>query len=222
MRDFVFLSEKNRDRYLRMTEPFEALLVRMKIHPNVLSLTGVILSFIAGLFYCQGAFFWGSWVVVLAGTCDILDGQIARRSGKETRFGAFFDSTLDRFGEVFIFMGLAWYFAGGGLPFSPPGVEASGAASPWAVVFIVFSVGGSFMVSYTRSRAEGLGVHCRVGLMQRPERLILLIIGTLLGSLPIVGLALLKATLLLLALSTNFTALQRIVHVKNQLKEQVP
>lgn len=217
MREFVFLSEKNKDRYLKIVAPLANLLAKMKVNPNILSLCGLIFCVISGLIYSTGSFFWGAWVLVLAGTCDILDGQIARQTGRDSRFGAFFDSTLDRFGEIFIFMGLAWYFSGGSLPFGREGVNLSEFVSPWAVVFIVLSVGGSFMVSYTRSRAEGLGIHCRVGLMQRPERIVLIVIGTLLGAIPVLGLTLLKIALLLLALSTNFTALQRIVHVKNQL-----
>ena len=76
---------------------------------------------------------------------------------------------------------------------------------------------GSFMVSYTRARAEALGVDCKVGLMQRPERITLLIVGSLLGSIPVIGLWLIQCTLLVLALLTNFTAIHRIIHVRNQM-----
>ncbi|MFO7737826.1 MAG: CDP-alcohol phosphatidyltransferase family protein, partial [Desulfatiglandaceae bacterium] len=102
MAKFVFLSQKSRERYLRIINPVGRLMARLKIHPNILSFAGLILSALAGLGYSIGSFFWGAWVVVLAGTCDALDGQLARQTEKESPFGAFLDSTLDRFGEVFI------------------------------------------------------------------------------------------------------------------------
>jgi CDP-diacylglycerol--glycerol-3-phosphate 3-phosphatidyltransferase len=139
-------------------------------------------------------------MLALAGICDTLDGQLARQSGAESRFGAFLDSTLDRYGEVAVFMGLAWHFSGG-----------------IALVFIILALAGSFMVSYTRARAEGLGLECRSGWMQRPERIILLVIGSLAGALPVVGPTLMKLALLILAALTNFTAAQRILYVRTHL-----
>ena len=112
MAEFELLGKKNRERYLRIVTPVGNLFARIGVHPNVLSLMGLILSIMAGLFYGMGYFFWAGCVVILSGTCDVLDGLLARQTGKASRFGAFFDSTLDRFGEVFIFMGLAWYLSG--------------------------------------------------------------------------------------------------------------
>ena len=96
----------------------------------------------------------------------------------------------------------------------------TGYASPWTVFIIVMAMAGFFMVSYTRARAQGLGVECKVGLMQRPERIVLLIIGSLLGSIPMIGLILLKITLILLAILSNFTAIHRIIYVRNQLLKE--
>jgi CDP-diacylglycerol--glycerol-3-phosphate 3-phosphatidyltransferase len=220
MAEVVFLSDKNRDRYLRLVTPIGKLLGRLNVHPDVLSLVGLILSLVAGLIYSTGSFFWGAWMVVLAGTCDVLDGQLAKQDGKESPFGAFFDSTLDRFGEVFMFLGLAWYFSGGKVFFESKAVNPADSQSPLAVLLIILAIAGSFMVSYTRARAEGLGVECKVGWMQRPERITLLVIGSLLGSLPLIGHVLMKLTLLLLAISSNFTALQRMVYVRKQLKKE--
>jgi len=223
MTQFSFLSNGNRERYLRLIAPIVDFFARFHIHPNILSLLGLLLSAVAAVLYGTGHFFWAAWAVVLAGTCDALDGQLARITGKTSRFGAFFDSTLDRFAEVFIFLGLAWYFSGGHLAFMVVGGETTGIRSPVAVLFIVLAIGGSFMVSYTRARAEGLGLECSVGFMQRPERMVLLIIGSLLASLPAVGLWLMKTCLFLLALLSNFTALQRMIHVRNLLiKEMKP
>ena len=204
MGEFTFLSDKNRERYLGIIQPVGNLLARLSVHPNILSLAGLILSMVAGVVYSTGAFFWAGWIVVLAGTCDVLDGQIARQTGKRSQFGAFFDSTLDRFGEVFIFLGLEWYFS-------------DRHQSPWVVLLIILAITGSFMVSYTRARAEGLGIDCKVGLMQRPERVTLLIIGSLVAPIPVIGPVLIKLTLLLLAVLSNLTAVQRMFYVKNQI-----
>jgi CDP-diacylglycerol--glycerol-3-phosphate 3-phosphatidyltransferase len=217
MAEFVFLSDKNRERYLRIIMPLGNFLARLGVHPNVLSFTGLVLSAVAGLIYSTGSFFWGAWIVVLAGTCDALDGQLARQTEKDSLLGAFFDSTLDRFGEVFILLGLAWHFSGGAVLLEAGGANTDEFQSPLAVVFIILAIAGSFMVSYTRARAEGLGIDCKVGWMQRPERITLLIIGSLLASIPVIGPFVMKLTLLLLAVLSNFTALQRMIYVKNQL-----
>jgi CDP-diacylglycerol---glycerol-3-phosphate 3-phosphatidyltransferase len=193
MAQIVFISEKNRERYLSAVGPVGDFFARAGVHPNVLSITGLFFSAAAGLLYSQGFFFWAAWVVLFAGICDTLDGHIARRTNKNSHFGAFFDSTLDRYSDMFLFVGLAYFYAGGH-PFSS--VKAESQSSPWTVVVIVLAIAGSFMVSYTRARAEGLGVQCKAGMMQRPERITLLIIGSLLGSIPVVGAVLMKLTLL--------------------------
>ena len=216
MVEFVFLSEKNKERYLRVITPLRKVLTRLGVHPNILSVTGLILSMLAGFVYSLGSFFWAAWIVVIAGTCDALDGELARQTGKNNRFGAFFDSALDRYSDGIILLGLAWYFAGGPALLGVGGEASGGNQSPWAVVLIILAMAGSFMVSYTRARAEALGLECKVGLMQRPERITLLVIGSLLGSIPVIGLIFVKVTLLILALSTNVTAIHRIIHVRNQ------
>lgn len=217
MVEFVFLSEKNRERYLRVISPAGKLMARLGVHPNTLSLAGLVLSAFAGLIYSTGSFFWGAWVLVLAGTCDALDGQLARQAESDSSFGAFFDSTLDRFSEVFIFLGLAWHFSGGAVFWNFKAGNPADFQSPLAVLLIILAIAGSFMVSYTRARAEGLGVSCEVGLMQRPERITLLIIGSLVASIPVIGHFIMKLTLLLLAVLSNFTALHRMIYVKKEL-----
>lgn len=217
MAEFVFLSDKNRERYLKIIAPLGNLFARTGVHPHVLSIAGLGLSIVAGLMYSSGSFFWAAWVVVLAGTCDALDGQVARQINKKSTFGAFFDSTLDRYSDIFLLMGLAYYFAGGKALAQFHGDNMAGITSPWTVIAIILAMTGSFMVSYTRARAEGLGIECRVGLMQRPERVTLLIIGSLLGSIPKIGLVLLQCTLLILAISTNVTAMHRMFHVRKQI-----
>jgi CDP-diacylglycerol---glycerol-3-phosphate 3-phosphatidyltransferase len=216
MAQIIFISEKNRERYLRTIRPLGNLFARTGVHPNILSVSGLILSAFAGLIYSQGLFFWAAWLVVLAGICDSLDGQIARQTNKRSVFGAFFDSTLDRYSDMFSLIGLAYHFAGGHDFLGLNGVRAPAEPSAWTVVVIALAIGGSFMVSYTRARAEGLGMECKGGLMQRPERLLLLIIGSLLGSIPVVGPTVMKLALLVLAVSANVTTIQRIVFVRNQ------
>ena len=217
MAGFVFLSNKNRERYMGAVRPLGHVMARMGVHPNALTLSGLILSGIAGLVYSTGSFFWAAWLVVLAGTCDVLDGYLAKKTGKASRFGAFLDSTLDRFGEAFIFMGLGWYYSQMPLSMADGGGDPSIFPIPLVVCFVFFAMVGSFMVSYTRARAEGLGIDCKGGWMQRPERIILLVIGSLLGSFPVAGRFLMELALLVLAVLSNFTALQRIVYVKKQL-----
>ena len=216
MVEFVFLSEKNKERYLKIITPLRKVLTKLGVHPNILSITGLILSVVAGFVYSLGSFFWAAWIVVLAGTCDALDGELARQTGKNSRFGAFFDSALDRYSDGFMLIGMGWYFAGGPVLLGSGGEASVGNQNPWIVVLIILAMVGSFMVSYTRARAEALGVECKVGLMQRPERITLLVIGSLLGSIPVIGLIFVKVTLLILALSTNITAIHRMIHVKNQ------
>jgi len=217
MAPFEFISQKNRERYFRIVGPVANVLARAGIHPNILSIAGFLLSVAAGLIYCHGSFFWAAWVVVLAGICDTLDGTIARQTNKKSDFGAFFDSTLDRYSDMFLFIGLAYYFAGGRAFLMPPQSTGALEVSPWTVTAIIFAIAGSFMVSYTRARAQGLGMECKAGMMQRPERITLLVIGSLLGAIPVIGILLLKLVLLALALSTNLTAAYRIMFIKNRM-----
>lgn len=220
MAKIVFLSEENRVRYLKIITPISRILSRLGVHPNILSVAGLIFSMMAGFVYSAGAFFWAAWIVVLAGTCDAMDGEVARRAGKGNRFGAFFDSSLDRYSDAFILLGIGWYFAGGPILLGSESGGTEGNQSWWAVVFVIAALAGSFMVSYTRARAEALGFDCEMGLMQRPERITLLIIGSLLGSIPVVGPIFIKATLLVLAVSTNITAIHRMIYVRSEyLKE---
>jgi CDP-diacylglycerol--glycerol-3-phosphate 3-phosphatidyltransferase len=137
---------------------------------------------------------------------DPIDGTVARLSGKVTRFGALFDSTLDRYSEFFIFFGLMFYFKSGRM-----------------LIVVMLALMGSIMVSYIKARAESLGQKEFRGLMQRPERIILLIAGTVLNA-PINQYLLggcqdctLKATIVILAVLTNLTALQRLLSSRKEL-----
>jgi len=152
--------------------------------------------------------------VILAGTCDALDGQMARQTGKDSPFGAFFDSVIDRFGELFIFLGLAWHFSGVSAA-SPEPMHG-----PLPVLIVILALSGSFMVSYARARAEGLGIDCKAGWMQRPERMVFLIAGSLLSGMGGAGHTVMLLTLLVIAMMSHATAIQRIIYVRNQMSEK--
>jgi CDP-diacylglycerol--glycerol-3-phosphate 3-phosphatidyltransferase len=211
MSEFSVLSEKIKEGFVKGVEPVCGFLSRLGLSPNAVSLAGLTLSMVSGLVYSTGSFFCAGVILILAGTCDVLDGQMARLTGKISLFGAFLDSAIDRFSEVFIFLGLAWHFS------SLATENPESILGPVAVLIIILALSGSFMVSYTRARAEGLGVECKVGWMQRPERLALLIVGSLLAGLPVVGQAIMIGTIFIIAALGNFTAVQRILYVKNQL-----
>jgi CDP-diacylglycerol--glycerol-3-phosphate 3-phosphatidyltransferase len=193
---------------------------RLGIHPNILTIAGLLGNALAGIALAVGAFLWAALIIILSGTCDILDGYVARKSGKMSPFGAFLDSTLDRYSDLFPLAGLAFYFSGGGAMFQNVGVEPAKSVYPWTVLIICLAMLGAFMVSYTRARAEGLGSNCDIGLMQRPERTVLLIVGCLMGSLPKIGLHLVQIMLILLALFSNITAIHRFIHVYRHFKKE--
>jgi phosphatidylglycerophosphate synthase len=216
MPEFSILSEKIKEGFVRAMAPFCSFLSGLGVSPNALSLVGLSLSMIAGLIYASGSFFCAGAVLILAGTCDVLDGQMARLTGKISSFGAFLDSAIDRFSELFVFLGLAWHFSG------MSGKHPESSLGSVMVLFIILALSGSFMVSYTRARAEGLGVDCKIGWMQRPERIALLIVGSLLAGLPVVGHYIMIGTILIIAILSNYTAVQRIIYVKNQLSGKSP
>jgi CDP-diacylglycerol--glycerol-3-phosphate 3-phosphatidyltransferase len=143
-------------------------------------------------------------MIILAGICDVLDGRLARETNKISKFGALFDSTIDRYSEVLIFLGLVTYFLH---------------HHSYMVLLIILAIAGSFMVSYTRARAEGLGIECKIGIMQRPERLTFLAAGAILGSIPGTRNFFLVLSLWLIAIFANITVVQRIIYIKKRLEE---
>jgi len=138
------------------------------VHPNIPTTIGVFVNGLCGLLFGFGHFFWAGIVLIIANLFDMLDGNVARTTGNVTKFGGFLDSSLDRLSDMFAFVGIMIFYAGN---------------SPQHSIMNVFlaSVGmmASVMVSYTTARSEGLGVKANVGFLQRPERVVLLIIGAL-------------------------------------------
>lgn len=162
------------------------------VTPNALTYTGFILTVLSAVLIAFGWLRWGGVVLTFAALFDMLDGSLARLTEQSSRFGAFLDSTLDRYSEAATFFALAVYYL------TVP-------ESQLQLVLILLILIGSLMVSYTRARAEALNVQCKEGFLQRPERVVLVVVGLITGwMLPV---------LWILAIFTNFTALQRIYEV---------
>jgi len=210
------LKERGRVLAHAALDPIVRGVIRVGITANHLTVIGLGLSIAAGLAYFDGHFRLGALLLLIAGLCDILDGQVARRTTGETRFGAFFDSTLDRLGESAVLIGILGFCLRNlhALVFEPDRVveQMRSGLYPmtWAVVGLTAALAltGSFMVSYARARAEGLGFECRVGWFERPERLALLILA---GALQVFWA--MSGALLLLAVLSFVTAAQRVAHV---------
>ena len=161
------------------------------------------LTFAAAVLAALAHLRWAGVVLIFAGTFDILDGALARSSGRAYPYGAFLDSTLDRYSEGAIYIGLAAYFAG-----------TSGPLQRWLLLATVAALAGSFLVSYVRARAQSLGFTCESGIFARPERVVATVVGLIFGG-PV-----LYIVVFMLAILTNLTALQRIHEVWLQGRAQ--
>jgi CDP-diacylglycerol--glycerol-3-phosphate 3-phosphatidyltransferase len=197
-------------------DPLVRALLALGLKPDHLTAIGFALSLAAALQFATGRFRVAALFAAASGVCDILDGQLARRSGTATRFGAFLDSTLDRVAEAALYTGLAWYYTAQlvDMAVNPRRVLANleHGLEPvtFAVIasFAMLALVGSFLVSYTRARAEGLGLECRVGWFERPERMVLLIVAALFGLGPVI-----PGALIVLVVFSFATAIQRMAHV---------
>jgi len=203
-----------KDRARSLFVPLARTLAKRGVQPDHLTYLGLGFSLLAALLLGRGDFLSAALVIGLAGLCDILDGDVARETGKVSPFGAFLDSTLDRVGEGALYAGLANYYytrtRGGALwlqdDFRAEAAWGDADGHTLAVMALATLI-LSFLVSYTRARAEGLGLECKVGLMERPERLLTLAVGALLGHRFMPGI------LGVLFLLTLVTVLQRVYHV---------
>jgi len=170
------------------------LLNKWGVHPNMLTLTGVLGTALGAVLVGLGNLPLGGFVILLMGPIDALDGAVARVRGEPEDFGAFVDSVSDRYIEFFIYAGLLWYYLGQG--------------NNYAVLLILFAFAGSVLVSYIRARAQSLGFEAKVGILTRVERF--LVIGpSILFKVPMVG-------IVIVAVFANITALQRILHVRRE------
>lgn len=191
-----------RDGYLRLTEPLVAWCVRLGISPNALTVLGTVCCAAAGTLFAAGWIRTAGWTLGLTAFFDVIDGAVARRSGRASAFGAFFDSTLDRVADAFLFGGLAWFFAAPG-PFH----------EPWMVGVALLAFGAVQITSYTRAKADALGIDLKgVGALERPERITLLAAPQAFFGLMANG-WILRGVLLLLAAAAVWTVIQRVRHV---------
>jgi CDP-diacylglycerol--glycerol-3-phosphate 3-phosphatidyltransferase len=165
------------------------------VTPNMATYFGMVLTTGVAVLVALGEIRWAGVAYIFAAVFDAVDGTLARVTGKGSRFGAFLDSTIDRFEESVVFLGFAVYYAGSGGQFD----------YPYEIPLLVLATVGSLMVSYTRSRAESIGVSCKVGFMTRIPRVVIMIIGMILDQMLI--------TLAIIAVTSLYTAFHRMVHV---------
>jgi CDP-diacylglycerol--glycerol-3-phosphate 3-phosphatidyltransferase len=181
-------------------------LIDSRLTPNGISMTGLVLNLAAAVLIVERHFVLGAIAFIVGSIMDTLDGRYSRMSGKGSLFGAFLDSTLDRIEEGIVIAAIAWHLA-------DSGEDVAAAACVLAVL-------GSLMVSYTRARAEALGVECKVGIATRPVRVVILSAGILFAEGELISdVNLLPASIYVLAALTAFTTLQRVWHVRGELRQ---
>jgi CDP-diacylglycerol---glycerol-3-phosphate 3-phosphatidyltransferase len=188
--------ESLRSGVYRILNPMTGWLADRRVHPNLLTTLGFFATMAAAWSFHVQALHAAGFLVLLGGFFDILDGRVARLTGLGSKFGAFYDSTLDRISEIAVFLGILSLYAD----------------NMTMIYVVMLAMAGSLMVSYTRARAEAMGLDCRVGLMPRAERVVLigaaaLFFGTAWNAIVLTG------VIVLLAFATNITAIQRIVWV---------
>jgi len=167
------------------------------VHPNVLTLIGLVVNGVAAWILSRGEFMYAGVVILGAAVFDLTDGAVARNANKVTRFGGFLDSVMDRYSDLILLTGLLVYYAG---------INRFGYIVLTAVAMI-----GSVLISYTRSRAENVIGSCKVGFLERPERIVLMIIGTLFNRM--------APVLWVIAVLSNLTVIHRIVHTWNETRK---
>ncbi len=187
--------------YLRLIEPVADFLARRHVNPNVLTTIGTTCTLTGAVVYATGHIMTAGWIIGLTALFDVLDGTVARRTGQSSVFGAFYDSTLDRIADGGVMAGLAVFYASSPLYHNI-----------YMVVVCLVGIIGTFLISYTRARAEALGIDAKVGVMQRPERVVLLSVPQAFFGLALHGWVLM-AIIVLLSVTAWITAVQRIAFV---------
>jgi CDP-diacylglycerol---glycerol-3-phosphate 3-phosphatidyltransferase len=205
----ILLGRWVRDWLMWVIGPAERGFVRAGVSPDLFNYLGALFGVLAGVAFARGALGVGGWMVLLGGVADIFDGRIARARGIDAPYGAFLDSTLDRFAETFAFAGVALFFQ----------------PVRWALLATVLALGGSLLVSYARARGEALGVHGAGGVMQRAERLVTLALAGLLDGFVTARAGWVPGTLLggavaLIAAGALGTAMYRTAYITRELKRR--
>jgi CDP-diacylglycerol--glycerol-3-phosphate 3-phosphatidyltransferase len=172
-----------------------SLLGRLKINPNLLTLLGFVINIGAAVVIVRGHFIWAGWIMFVAGAMDMLDGAVARSTGTASEFGAFFDSIIDRYSDIVLYLGLIIFYG------KQPRMTY--------VVLVGICIMGSMMTSYARARAECLLPSCKAGFLERPERVVLLILGAWFYRM--------EHVLWVIAVLSNWTVISRIVYTWKEL-----
>jgi len=181
-----------------VSDPVARVLLRARVRPNQLTVLGLGVSMLAGNAFFNGRFRLAAAFLTVAGLFDFFDGALARLAGRESAFGAFLDSVVDRYSDLIVLLGIVLFYERAGGTFE--------------VLVTMATLIGTIMVSYTKARAQSIGVSCEIGLMERPERMIVLIAGGVFNLLTLAVIA--------LAILTNLTALQRIFYVRGAARER--
>jgi CDP-diacylglycerol--glycerol-3-phosphate 3-phosphatidyltransferase len=190
--------------FYAVTRPFVDGLIRAGIRPNTITTVGTLLVVASAVAFGQGSVRLGGLLYLVSGIVDTLDGAVARANAQVTKFGAFYDSTLDRVGDGATFMGIGVYYL-----LAPEGTVAN---REWAIMISMAAIIASLLVSYARARAEGLGIDCKVGIVQRAERIVGLGVPTVIIGAGPDGLVLFWIVTIL-ALASVITVVQRFVYV---------
>lgn len=199
----IVIPQKVRDGFGTLLDPLALQLIRLHVRPNFITTIGTLVIVASAATFATGRARWGGLLLLVSGLFDMVDGRVARDGGMSTTFGAFYDSTLDRVGESALFTGIAVSFLRAGM--APERLAA-------AVVACFVALAASLLVSYTRARAEGLGLSVKVGIAQRAERVLLLGAPTLFFGAGNRG-VLLFWIVVVLALATSVTVVQRVLYV---------
>lgn len=192
--------------YLRLMEPIADWLVRRRVHPNTITVVGTVFMVAGGVLYGTGHIMSGGWLLGITALTDVLDGMVARRSNQTSVFGAFLDSSLDRVADGAVLGGLAVFYALNPVHHSVP-----------MVIVCLAGIVGAFLTSYTRARAEALGLDAKVGMLQRPERVVLLSAPQAFFGLTLNGWVLL-VIINLLTITAWITVIQRIKYVYDRTR----
>lgn len=196
------IQQKVREGFDRAMRPIGQALARAHVDPDVLTIAGLLLQIGVALLILRGSILAAGLVAIAGGVFDVFDGAVAKARGITSNFGALLDSTMDRIGDALVFVPLAWLYG-----VSPDVAERD---EPWVAALALVALVASFMVSYVRARAEALGYDCNVGLAERAERLILIIVGLVFDVVP--------AALVILTVLASVTFIQRLLHVRAQAR----
>jgi CDP-diacylglycerol--glycerol-3-phosphate 3-phosphatidyltransferase len=186
-----------KERVREFLKPLARLFADLGVSPAALTIAGLVFSVFAAISLGTGRFFGAALLLIVAGLCDMVDGAAARAGKRASSRGAFLDSTVDRYSDTVVLLGAMHYYL----------VRSPSHPEELTAVVVLVALAGSMLTSYTRARAEAIGQECKVGIAERPERMILVILGSLFGPNT------LRIALWILAIASHVTAVQRMRHV---------